>query len=79
MNRSTRNTLESGTSRFVSQLSDPSFINHVLQSSVFVREWALTRWPENTQVSLADELPALKAESRAAREGAIAAGEFAEL
>ena len=31
-----------------------------LQSSVYVREWALSHWEERTQVSLADELPSLK-------------------
>lgn len=27
---------------------------------MFVREWALERWEENTQVTLLDQLPALK-------------------
>lgn len=27
---------------------------------MFVREWALERWEENTQVSLVDQLPAIK-------------------
>lgn len=31
-----------------------------LQASVFVREWALQRWEEGSQVSLETELPALK-------------------
>jgi len=39
-----------------------------------VRSWARERWPENTQVSLAEELPSLKALIRAQRERAIAAG-----
>lgn len=38
-----------------------------------MREWALDRWPESTQVALASELPALKAEIRMARERAMAA------
>lgn len=39
-----------------------------------MRSWARERWPENTQVSLAEELPSLKALIRAQRERAIAAG-----
>ncbi|KAI0701965.1 cyclin-like protein, partial [Cytidiella melzeri] len=39
-----------------------------LKASVFVQEWALSQWPENTQVSLKDELPGLKAMILAVRE-----------
>ena len=39
-----------------------------------MRSWALERWPENTSVNLAEELPSLKALIRAQRERAIAAG-----
>jgi len=44
------------------------------QASTFVRDWAIQRWEESTQVRLADELPSLKALIRASRERAIAAG-----
>lgn len=33
-----------------------------------MRTWALTRWPENTQVDLAEELPRLKVEIKLHRE-----------
>lgn len=33
-----------------------------------MRTWALTRWPENTQVDLAQELPRLKVEIKLHRE-----------
>ena len=33
-----------------------------------MRDWALTRWPENTQVDLAKELVRLKAEIKLQRE-----------
>ena len=33
-----------------------------------MREWALSRWQENTQVSLLEELPELKMLIREARE-----------
>ncbi|KII91187.1 hypothetical protein PLICRDRAFT_51362 [Plicaturopsis crispa FD-325 SS-3] len=46
-----------------------------MKSSVFVRGWALERWPEGTQVALQEELPALKAAAKAVRE---AEGEPAE-
>ena len=52
-----------------------------LQSSVYVREWALSQWEEKTQVSLAEELPQLKAlilETRE-REARLAAEEAARL
>ncbi|KAI0284609.1 cyclin-like protein [Russula aff. rugulosa BPL654] len=45
-----------------------------MKVSTYVRSWALERWPENTQVNLAEELPSLKALIRAQRERAIAAG-----
>jgi len=48
-----------------------------LKSSVWVREWALERWAEGTQVVLTDELPALKAQIRAARKRAALHGEEA--
>jgi hypothetical protein len=35
---------------------------------MFVREWALERWGEGTQVSLANELHILKAEIRLMQE-----------
>ncbi|KAF7969432.1 hypothetical protein HWV62_27319 [Athelia sp. TMB] len=38
-----------------------------LKSSVWVREWALERWAEGTQVVLSEELPALKAQIRVTR------------
>ncbi|OSD08765.1 hypothetical protein PYCCODRAFT_1462954 [Trametes coccinea BRFM310] len=47
-----------------------------LKASIFVRDWALERWEENTQVDLQAELPALKAiilEQRAMEEMALAA------
>ncbi|CDO75435.1 hypothetical protein BN946_scf184693.g4 [Trametes cinnabarina] len=47
-----------------------------LKASVFVRDWALERWEENTQVDLQAELPALKAiieEQRAMEEELLAA------
>ena len=40
----------------------------ISQSSVYMRTWALTRWPENTQVDLAEELPRLKVEIKLHRE-----------
>lgn len=33
-----------------------------------MREWALDRWPEDTQVDLVQELPRLKIDIRLARE-----------
>jgi len=45
-----------------------------MKASTYVRSWALERWPENTSVNLAEELPSLKALIRAQRERAIAAG-----
>ncbi len=48
----------------------------VPQASVFVREWALQRWEEGSQVSLETELPALKElirEQRAMEEQMLAA------
>ncbi|PIL27699.1 hypothetical protein GSI_10852 [Ganoderma sinense ZZ0214-1] len=47
-----------------------------LKASVFVREWALQRWEEGSQVSLETELPALKElirEQRAMEEQMLAA------
>ncbi|KAI0659364.1 cyclin-like protein [Cubamyces menziesii] len=47
-----------------------------LKASVFVRDWALERWEEGTQVDLQAELPALKQiiqEQRALEEAALAA------
>ncbi|KAF9445675.1 hypothetical protein P691DRAFT_795336 [Macrolepiota fuliginosa MF-IS2] len=38
------------------------------KSSIYMREWALDRWPEETQVNLAHELPRLKVEIRIERE-----------
>ncbi|XP_006463948.1 hypothetical protein AGABI2DRAFT_194588 [Agaricus bisporus var. bisporus H97] len=38
------------------------------KSSIYMREWALDRWPEETQVNLAQELPRLKVEIRIERE-----------
>lgn len=38
------------------------------KSSIFMREWALQRWPEGIQVHLAKELPNLKINIRAERE-----------
>jgi hypothetical protein len=44
-----------------------------MKASTYVRSWALERWPENTQVNLAEELPSLKVLIRAQRERAIVA------
>ena len=41
---------------------------------MYIRSWALERWPENTQVNLAEEFPSLKAVIRAQCGRAIAAG-----
>lgn len=38
------------------------------KSSIYMREWALDRWAEDTQVNLAQELPRLKVEIRIERE-----------
>ncbi|TFK41671.1 cyclin-like protein, partial [Crucibulum laeve] len=38
------------------------------KSSVYMREWALDRWPESTQVDLMKELPRIKAEIKLERE-----------
>lgn len=38
------------------------------QSSLFMREWALDRWTEGTQVNLYKELPKLKVDIRLERE-----------
>ena len=46
-----------------------------LQVSIWVREWALERWEENTQVTLKDDLPKLKALCRADRQRLDAAAE----
>jgi G2/mitotic-specific cyclin 1/2 len=40
-----------------------------------VREWAVGRWEEGEQVSLAEELPAIHARNRAERERQAAGGE----
>ncbi|KAL4073501.1 cyclin-like protein [Scleroderma citrinum] len=45
-----------------------------LKVSVWVREWALERWDEDTQVSLAQDLPKVKALNRAERTRLEAAG-----
>lgn len=39
-----------------------------VQVSIWVREWALERWEESTQVSLKDDLPKLKALCHADRQ-----------
>ncbi|EGO03573.1 hypothetical protein SERLA73DRAFT_165237 [Serpula lacrymans var. lacrymans S7.3] len=44
-----------------------------LKSSIWVRDWALERWSEGTQVALLEELPMLKAQNRAERARAEAA------
>lgn len=46
----------------------PAFDLYLVQVSIWVREWALERWEEGTQVSLEDDLPKLKALCRADRE-----------
>lgn len=46
-------------------------LSFLYQASIFVRDWALERWEENTQVDLLVELPVLKAiiqDQRAAEE-----------
>jgi G2/mitotic-specific cyclin 1/2 len=48
--------------------------NYVLKVSILVREWALGRWEEGEQVSLAEELPAIHARNRAEREQQAAGG-----
>ncbi|KAI9568653.1 cyclin-like protein [Boletus coccyginus] len=50
-----------------------------LKVSIWVREWALERWEESTQVSLKDDLPKLKALCRADRQRLDAAGENGDL
>ncbi|KIJ61454.1 hypothetical protein HYDPIDRAFT_177035 [Hydnomerulius pinastri MD-312] len=50
-----------------------------LKVSIWVREWALERWTEGTQVSLVDDLPKLKAVNRAERARLEAAAENGEL
>ncbi|KAG2122604.1 Cullin [Suillus clintonianus] len=45
-----------------------------MKVSILVREWALERWEEGEQVSLLDELPAIRAKNRAERERLAAAG-----
>ncbi|KIK15440.1 hypothetical protein PISMIDRAFT_16529, partial [Pisolithus microcarpus 441] len=45
-----------------------------LKVSVWVREWALERWEEGSQVTLAQDLPKLKALNRAERARQEAAG-----
>lgn len=47
--------------------ANSSFILPPLQSSIYMREWALERWGENAQVDLSKELPTLKAEIRIER------------
>jgi hypothetical protein len=44
-----------------------------LKVGILVREWALGRWQEGEQVSLAEELPAVHARNRAERERQAAA------
>jgi len=46
-----------------------------MKVSILVREWALGRWEEGEQVSLAEELPAIHARNRAERERQAAGGE----
>jgi G2/mitotic-specific cyclin 2 len=49
--------------------------DHVItQVSILVREWALERWEEGEQVSLATELPAIHSKNRAESERQAAAG-----
>jgi G2/mitotic-specific cyclin 1/2 len=38
------------------------------QCSIFLKQWALVRWEEGTDVSLANALPEIKAEIRFERE-----------
>jgi G2/mitotic-specific cyclin 1/2 len=45
-----------------------------LKVSILVREWALGRWEEGEQVSLAEELPAIHARNWAERERQAAGG-----
>jgi len=47
----------------------------IIKVSVLVREWALGRWEEGEQVSLAEELPSIRARNRAERERQAAGGE----
>jgi G2/mitotic-specific cyclin 1/2 len=47
----------------------------IIKVSILVREWALGRWEEGEQVSLAEELPAIHARNRAERERQAAGGE----
>lgn len=49
-----------------------------MQVSIWVREWALERWEESTQVSLQDDLPKLKALCRAERQRLDAVPENAD-
>ena len=53
----------------------PTFDLCRLQVSIWVREWALERWEDSTQVTLKDDLPKLKALCRADRQRLDAAAE----
>ena len=46
----------------------------IIKVSILVREWALGQWEEGEQVSLAEELPAIRARNRVERERQAAGG-----
>ena len=43
-------------------------LNFATKATIFVRDWATSRWTEGRPVALQDELPKLNAMIRAARE-----------
>lgn len=69
MTLSIKSMLGNGTSRLVPLVF---FHEHGtdlgIQSSLYMRKWALERWNEGVQVDLSKELPRLKVEIRLERE-----------
>ena len=49
------------------RLDHPYIDTYPFQSSIFVRDWATSHWPEARPVALPEELPRLKALIREAR------------
>lgn len=70
MTPSIKSMLGNGTSRLVPLVF--FFHEHStdlgIQSSLYMRKWALERWNEGVQVDLSKELPRLKVEIRLERE-----------
>jgi G2/mitotic-specific cyclin 1/2 len=52
-----------------------SYLMIIKVSTILVREWAVGRWEEGEQVSLAEELPAIHARNRAEWERQAPGGE----